>query len=290
MADQNRFGPTVDPASSALLRNLHNPVIIAAFEGWNDAADAATEVIAHLQTLYPTELLFDLDTEEFYDFQITRPRVQLGADGRELVWPTTSICVCHLPGRDAVLVAGPEPNLRWRSFCTRLVSTLRSVGPELVILLGAMLTDSPHSRPLPVSGSTNDRGLARSLGLEPSNYEGPTGIVGVLDDACQRAGLLTVSLWASVPHYVSSPPNPKATLALLHRIEDVLDESLDLGDLPELTKAWERGVSELAADDPDVAEYIESLEDKSDRNDLPDQIGDHIASEFERYLRRREGR
>ena len=279
-ADANGLG-------TAGLRGLRNPVVIAAFEGWNDAADAATEVIEHLTQQYATDLLFELDPEDYFDFQETRPRVQLGFEGKELVWPTISVSVCHFPNRDAVLLSGPEPNLKWRSFTANVISALRSVKPEMVILLGAMLTDSPHTRPLPVSASSNDAGLARALGLSPSNYEGPTGIVGVLNEACVRAGFTTISLWASVPHYVAAPPNPKATLALLQRIEDVLDESLSLGDLPELTNAWERGVNELTADDPDITEYVEALEEKTDASDLPEEIGEAIANEFERYLRRR---
>ncbi|MPM51930.1 hypothetical protein SDC9_98682 [bioreactor metagenome] len=150
-----------------------------------------------------------------------------------------------------------------------------------------MLTDSPHSRPLPVTGNTSDTGLAKSLGLEPSGYEGPTGITGVLGDACHRAGLREVSLWASVPHYVAAPPNPKATLALLARLEDLLDVALRLDDLPELARAWQRGVDELAAEDTEISEYIESLEAQQDETGLPQATGDSIAREFERYLRRR---
>jgi predicted ATP-grasp superfamily ATP-dependent carboligase len=192
-----------------------------------------------------------------------------------------------LPGRDVVLLKGPEPNLHWQRFCTSLVSAFRSLEPELVILLGAMLTDSPHSRPLPVTAASGDKALARALGLESSNYEGPTGITGVLGDACRRAGLREISLWASVPHYVAAPPNPKATLALLSRVEDLLDTALELDDLPELARAWTRGVDELAADDTEISEYIESLEAQQDESELPQATGDSIAAEFERYLRRR---
>ena len=208
-------------------------------------------------------------------------------DGREVVWPSASVRVAHLPERDVLLVSGPEPNLHWQRFCSTLVSAFRSFEPEMVILLGAMLTDSPHSRPLPVTGNTSDTGLAKSLGLEPSGYEGPTGITGVLGDACHRAGLREVSLWASVPHYVAAPPNPKATLALLARLEDLLDVALRLDDLPELARAWQRGVDELAAEDTEISEYIESLEAQQDETGLPQATGDSIAREFERYLRRR---
>ena len=263
------------------------PVVVVAFEGWNDAADAATAVVEHLAETYPTEIVFEIDSDDYYDYQIIRPRVVETDDGREVVWPSASVRVAHLPERDVLLVSGPEPNLHWQRFCSTLVSAFRSFEPEMVILLGAMLTDSPHSRPLPVTGNTSDTGLAKSLGLEPSGYEGPTGITGVLGDACHRAGLREVSLWASVPHYVAAPPNPKATLALLARLEDLLDVALRLDDLPELARAWQRGVDELAAEDTEISEYIESLEAQQDETGLPQATGDSIAREFERYLRRR---
>ena len=266
---------------------LRRPVVVGAFEGCNDAADAATAVIDHIASSYPTDLIFELDSDDYYDYQMVRPQVVNGDDGREIVWPTTSVSVSHLPGRDVVLLKGPEPNLHWQRFCTSLVSAFRSLEPELVILLGAMLTDSPHSRPLPVTAASGDKALARALGLESSNYEGPTGITGVLGDACRRAGLREISLWASVPHYVAAPPNPKATLALLSRVEDLLDTALELDDLPELARAWTRGVDELAAEDTEISEYIESLEAQQDENELPQATGDSIAAEFERYLRRR---
>lgn len=266
---------------------LRRPVVVGAFEGWNDAADAATAVVDHLESTYPTDLIFEIDSDDYYDYQIVRPRVVNGEDGREIVWPTTTVSVARLPERDVVLITGPEPNLRWQSYCTSLVAALRSIEPELVILLGAMLTDAPHSRPLPVTGTTSDPGLARALGLEAPNYEGPTGITGVFADYCRRAGLRVVSLWASVPHYVAAPPNPKATLALLSRVEDLLETALDLDDLPELAMAWQRGVDELAAEDSEISEYIESLEAQQDENALPQATGDSIAAEFERYLRRR---
>lgn len=267
---------------------LRRPVVLAAFEGWNDAADVATSVVDHIADAYPTTAEFSIGSDDFYDYQIVRPRIVNGPEGRELEWPTTSLSVAHLPTRDLVLVSGPEPSLHWRQYCRALVDALHGFEPEMVILLGAMLTDAPHSRPLPVSGTTSDHGLAQSLGLEASDYEGPTGITGVLEDACRKAGLREVSLWASVPHYVAAPPNPKATLALLSRVEDLLDVALDLGDLPELARAWQRGVDELAAGDSDISEYIDSLEAQQDASDLPSASGDSIAAEFQRYLRRRE--
>lgn len=267
---------------------MRDPVVIAAFEGWNDAADAATEVINHLAEMYPTETLFDLESDDYYDYQTTRPRIALSADGRYLEWPTTRLSVCHMPHRDALLVGGPEPNLRWQQFCSTLIESFNQVKPSIVIILGAMLTDTPHTRPLPVSASSTDSQLIKDLGLEPSDYEGPIGIVGVLADACSKAGFRSITLWASVPHYVATPPNPKATLALLNKVEDVLDDALDQGELVELTRAWQRGVDSLAEEDPDVATYIQDLEEQQDSEELPTTTADSLAAEAQRFLRRRD--
>lgn len=273
------------------LRDLVDPVVVVAFGGWNDAGSAATGVVEHLDEAYAGELAFALDPDDFYDFQVNRPQVSLGDDDeRELTWPTTELRIGTLAdGRDLVLVHGLEPNLRWRQFSTVIASALHSASATRVHLLGALLADTPHTRPIPVSTSTNDRELMTSLGLAPSTYEGPTGILGVLGDTLSRAGIEVLSLWAAVPHYVSHPPCPKATLALLSSLEELLDSSLDLGELPELARAWERGVDELAAEDSEVAEYVATLEEQQDTAELPEASGEAIAAEFERYLRRRRG-
>jgi proteasome assembly chaperone (PAC2) family protein len=268
---------------------LRDPVLIAAFEGWNDAGDAATSAVEHLEQAWAGEPVAALDPEDFYDFQVNRPTVSL-VDGltRHVTWPTTRVSVCRLPGpRDVVLVRGIEPNIRWRHFCDELRAIADELGVSLVVTLGALLADSPHTRPVPVSGTASDPATAASLGLEASRYEGPTGIVGVLQDACTRAGLPAVSFWAAVPHYVAQPPCPKATLALLRRVEDVVDLPVPLGELPEQARAWERQVDELAAEDSDVADYVASLEEREPETELPEASGDAIAKEFERYLRRR---
>lgn len=273
------------------LRDLVDPVVVVAFGGWNDAGNAATAAVEHLAASYGAESVFSLDPDDFYDFQVNRPVVELDDDDqRQLTWPTTELKVAELAdGRPLVLVQGLEPNLRWRQFCTLITSALRTAHVTRVHLLGALLADTPHTRPIPVSVTTGNRELMTSLGLTPSTYEGPTGIVGVLGDALERAGVPVLSLWAAVPHYVSHPPCPKATLALLSSLEGVLDSPLDLGDLPELARAWERGVDELAAEDSEVAEYVTSLEQQQDAVDLPEASGEVIAAEFERYLRRRQG-
>jgi predicted ATP-grasp superfamily ATP-dependent carboligase len=269
---------------------LTSPVIIAAFEGWNDAGEAASGVISHLSLAWQADPAGAIDPEDYYDFQVTRPMTEV-AEGRteRLIWPTTRLLVAQqeTAGRDVVLVQGIEPNMRWRAFCAELVTAFEAAGADLVLLLGALLADSPHTRPVPVTAAASDPALAADLRAEPVDYKGPTGILGVLQHACADAGLPAVSLWASVPHYVAQPPCPKATLALLRGVEDVLDVSLPLADLPAEARAWERGVDELAEQDSEVAEYVRTLEEAKDATDLPEASGDAIAREFERYLRRR---
>ncbi len=270
---------------------LRRPVLVAAFEGWNDAGDAATGAIEHLAEVWDAELVREMDPDPYYDFQVNRPTVSL-EDGqtRHITWPTTRFSVCRLPAseRDLVLVRGVEPNMRWRGFCEEVLALAAELGVVEVVTLGALLADSPHTRPVPVSGTSSDVGLAERLGLEHSRYEGPTGIVGVLQEACLRAGLPAVSFWAAVPHYVAHPPCPKATAALLRRVEDLIDVPVPLGDLAERSRDWERQVDELAAEDSDVAEYIASLEEREPEVDLPEASGEAIAKEFERFLRRQD--
>jgi predicted ATP-grasp superfamily ATP-dependent carboligase len=269
---------------------LTSPVIIAAFEGWNDAGEAASGVINHLSLAWQATPVGAIDPEDYYDFQVTRPVTEV-AEGKteRLIWPTTRLLAAkqEATARDLLLVHGIEPNMRWRGFCSELVNSFSELGIELVVLLGALLADSPHTRPVPVAAAASDPALAADLRAEPVDYKGPTGIVGVLQHACADAGIPAVSLWASVPHYVAQPPCPKATLALIRGIEDVLDASLPLADLPQEARAWERGVDELAEQDTEVADYVRTLEEAKDATDLPEASGDAIAREFERYLRRR---
>jgi predicted ATP-grasp superfamily ATP-dependent carboligase len=269
---------------------LRNAVMIAAFEGWNDAADAASGVITHLIDAFDARPIAEFDPEDYYDFQVNRPSVSVGDRGiRSISWPTTRIYLAGTPdGQDLVLVRGIEPSMRWRAFVSELIGLAFELDVETVVTLGALLADTPHTRPVPITGSTSTPGLAQTLSLEPSRYEGPSGIVGVLTDATTRAGLETVSFWAAVPHYVAHPPCPKATLALLRELEDVIDTSVPHGDLEEESLAWQRGVDELAEDDDEVAEYVRTLEAARDTAALPEASGDAIAREFERYLRRRE--
>ena len=270
---------------------LRAPVLVAAFEGWNDAADAATDAVEHLIDVWEGDEVAAIDPDEFYDFQVNRPMVSL-EDGltRRITWPTSRFYAVRLPAseRDLVLVRGVEPNMRWRGFCEEVLRTAASLGVTEVVTLGALLADSPHTRPVPVSGTSSDSGIAERLGLERSRYEGPTGIVGVLGEACVTAGLPAVSFWAAVPHYVASPPCPKATVALLSRVEDLLDVTIPLGDLVEEARTWERHVDELAAEDSDVAEYVASLEEREPEEELPEASGEAIAAEFQRFLRRQD--
>lgn len=270
---------------------LLNPVLLAAFEGWNDAAGAATGVIDHLIDVWDARLVGTMDPEDFYDFQVNRPTIAMNDEGmRRITWPSTHLYVARPPGahHDVVLVRGIEPNLRWRQFCAELLAAADDLGVRLVVTLGALLAEIPHTRPVPVHGSATEVDIQDRLKLEPSTYEGPTGIVGVVQDACVHLDLPAVSFWASIPHYLPQPPHPKGTLALLGQVEDLLELSVPLGELPEDQQAWDRGVTELVEEDEDIAEYIRNLEESSDAADLPEATGDAIAREFERYLKRRD--
>ncbi len=293
------------------LPELVDPVMIAAFEGWNDAADAASNAVRHLAEVLDADLFGAMDAEDYYDFQVNRPTLALGEDGeRELVWPTTRFSVARVPVaahegaasgqdgeedgeprvRDVVLVHGIEPNMRWQSFSEELFDLARDLGVSTVVVLGALLADVPHTRPVPVSGSSGDADLATAHGLESPTYQGPTGINGVLQELARQEEIPLISFWAAVPHYVAQAPCPKATLALIRRLEDVLDLAIPTGDLQQEAQDWESGVDELAGEDSEVAEYVRSLEEAKDTADLPEASGEAIALEFERYLRRHERR
>ena len=266
-------------------------VLLAAFEGWNDAGSAATQAVAYLSEVWDAEQVDELDPEEYHDFQVNRPVVGLGVDGaREITWPTTSVSLATAPdtGRSVVLVHGIEPSMRWRRYCTELLDIAAGLHVEWVVTIGALLADVPHTRPIPVTISADDPAVAQALDLERNTYEGPTGIVGVLQHEATARGLKAVSLWAAVPHYVAHPPSPKATLALLHQVEQLIGEPIPLGELPEDAAAWQAGVDELAGEDSEIGEYVRQLEQAKDTADLPEASGEAIAREFERYLRRRD--
>jgi predicted ATP-grasp superfamily ATP-dependent carboligase len=271
--------------------SLTEPILLASFEGWNDAAESASGALAHLAGVWQAELIGELDPDDYYDFQVNRPQIcaeRPGETASRITWPTTRFYRARPNGRDVLLMRGVEPNMRWRGFCDELIGACRDLKVTTVVTLAALLGDAPHTRPVPVRGTSVDPMLRERLGVEPSTYEGPTGIVGVFQDACHRAGLPAASFWAAVPYYVAQPPCPKATLALLQRVEDVLDLAIPLLDLPAEARMWQEGVDEMAGEDSEVAEYVRSLEEAKDTAELPEASGEAIAKEFERYLRRRD--
>ena len=280
--------PALPPSSADEPRQS---VMLAAFEGWNDAGGAATAALLHLHDVWGAEEIAAIDPEEYHDFQVNRPVVTASDDGRrEITWPTTTVTAVTVPasGRRVVLVHGIEPSMRWRTFCRELLDIAEREGVTTVVTIGALLADVPHTRPIPMTATSESVGLRAVLDVEQSSYEGPTGIVGVLQHAAAERGMQSVSLWAAVPHYVANAPSPKATLAILARVEELLSDPEPLGELPEEAVAWQHGVDELAAEDAEIAEYVQQLEEAKDTAELPEASGEAIAREFERYLRRRD--
>ena len=274
---------------------LRAPALVCAFKGWNDAGDAASAALQFVGASLGASRFAQLDPEEFYDFQATRPQIKL-TEGRtrEITWPTIEIYEARVPRapRDLVLLGGPEPSMRWRTFSSAIVELAEALGVQMVVTLGALLADVPHSRPVHITGLSSDESLVERLGVSSGNYEGPTGITGVLHGACGQAGLPSASLWASVPHYVAAAPNPKAALALVRRLELLVGVTVDAGELESAAADYERQVSLAVQSDPDVQAFVERLERAAeeddtdlDPTDLPS--GDVIAREFQRFLRQR---
>jgi predicted ATP-grasp superfamily ATP-dependent carboligase len=272
---------------------LERPVLIAAFRGWNDGAQAASLAAGYLAKNWGAEQFAEIDPEDFFDFQATRPHVSL-EEGltRRIEWPETGFYHARPEGldRDVVLLLGIEPNLRWRTFTELVVGLASELEVELMITLGALLADVPHTRPAPVTGSATDSELVERLGLSASRYEGPTGIVGVLHDACRQAGIPSASLWAAVPHYVSLTPSPRAAVALCERLGSLLGVDVDVDELEEAAQSYEEQVSEAVASDEETASYVEELERRAESieesTDLPS--GDALAAELTRFLRERD--
>jgi predicted ATP-grasp superfamily ATP-dependent carboligase len=272
---------------------LDRPVLIAAFRGWNDGGQGASLAGAYLARAWAATEFASIDPETFYDFQATRPMVSL-VDGysRKIDWPENTFLHAPMPGsgRDAIILLGVEPNLRWRTFSELITGVARDFDTELVLTLGSLLADVPHTRPSPVTGSANDPELIDRLGLQASRYEGPTGMVGVLHDACARAGLKSASLWAAVPHYVSLTPSPRAAKALVDRLADLLDADVDTAELDDAAESYAQQVSEAVAADEETQSYVQDLERRVDElgdvDDLPS--GDTLAAELTRFLRERE--
>jgi predicted ATP-grasp superfamily ATP-dependent carboligase len=275
--------------------SLERPVLIAAFRGWNDGGQGASLAGAYLARAWAAVEFASIDPENFYDFQATRPTVSL-VDGytRQIEWPENQFMHAPLPGagRDAIILLGVEPNLRWKTFSELVTGLAKEFDVELVLTLGSLLADVPHTRPSPVTGSATDPELIDQLGLQASRYEGPTGMVGVLHDACSRAGLKSASLWAAVPHYVSLTPSPRAAKALVDRLADLLDADVDTAELDEAADSYAQQVSEAVASDEETAAYVQELERRVDElaqeSDLPS--GDAIAAELTRFLREQDQR
>ena len=281
---------------------LDRPVLIAAFRGWNDGGQAASLAAGYLAKVWDADRFADVDPEGFFDFQATRPHVSL-VEGmtRRIDWPENALYHASPDGldRDAVLLIGVEPNLRWRTFSSLIVGFANELGVDLVVTLGALLADVPHTRPSPVTGSASDAELVERLGLKVSRYEGPTGIVGVLHDACRREGIDSASLWAAVPHYVSLAPSPRAALALCERLGTLLSTEIDTAELEEAVDSYTQQVSDAVASDSETVAYVEELEQRAeddeeeeeetreiDESDLPS--GEALAAELTRFLEERE--
>ena len=266
---------------------LKNPILLVAFEGWNDAGNSASMALDHLIDVWNANLHSELDPENYYDFQVNRPYISTLESGERFVeWPGTSIHLARgLKGdNDVVLIRGIEPNMRWRTFAEEILKFAKEFNVSKLIAIGALLSEISHNRPIPVLATSNHPNFLKDKKFTESDYTGPTGIIGVLIDTFMRAEIPAGSLWAQVPHYVAGTNCPKATLALLSSIEELLDVAVELEDLTEAAAEWEKEVDALAADDEELANYIQQLEENED---LPDNESDSIADEFERYLRRR---
>lgn len=277
---------------------LREPIMVVAFSGWNDAAEAASGAVEHLLSGWRDknddvlpELIAEVESEDYYDFQVNRPVVSIDeSEIRSINWPSTQVFGMAIPSmnRDLVIVTGVEPSMKWKSFTSDLLDLADDLEVSLIVSLGSLLADTPHTRPISVTGTGAHPSIANRLGVSVSKYEGPTGILGIIQDGCMRRGIDAISLWAAVPHYASNAPSPKATLALINTLEEFLDIKIPLSDLPDRADAWEREVDDLASDDSEIADYVKALEESKDAAELPEVSGDTIAKEFERYLRRQQ--
>ena len=264
--------------------------MIVAFEGWNDAGDAASEALRLIRRASGAKKIPGISDDDFYDYQFSRPQVRRNSSGKRIIkWPTTHMYRAELEDSpvDLVLLRGVEPTYRWKAFIAEILLRAEEENVQGVMALGALLADVPHTRPIQASVTSDDPGVRKALGVQESGYEGPTGILGVLAQVAEASGLPTLSIWSAVPHYVAQAPSPKAELALLHRVEEFFPLTIDLEELTEDALAWERGVNELAKGDSDIAAYVRQLEQAQDETELPEATGEAIAREFERYLKRR---
>ncbi len=272
------------------------PALVCAFKGWNDAGDAASTAITFVGTALGARRFATIDPEEFYDFQATRPHIKLiEGQTRTVVWPEVELYEARVPRapRDLILLTGTEPSFRWRTFSKVIVELVEAIGVQLVVTVGSLLADVPHTRPIAITGLASDTALVSRLGLQSSSYEGPTGIVGILHAACQEAGLPSASLWAAVPHYIAATPNPKAALALVRKLEGLVGVAVDASELESAAADYERQVNLAVQSDPDVQAFVERLEQAaedeltSETGPLPS--GETIARDLQRFLRQRGG-
>jgi len=286
-------------------------LLVVAFEGWNDAGEAASNAVRTLRDQLDLVPLTEVDPEDYFDYQFNRPTAALDDDGnRRIIWPTVAMYGPVSPleshtaglatdadldvtgdnGNNVYLLVGTEPSRGWKTFTTEILETIEANEITSVIFLGAMLADVPHTRPISVFVSSENAEVREELSVERSTYEGPVGILSVLSAAAENAGIPTLSIWASVPHYVHNAPSPKATLALIDKLEEIVDVVIPRGDLVDEAAAWETGIDALASDDDDMSTYIEQLEQARDTVDSPEASGEAIAQEFEKYLRREDGK
>jgi proteasome assembly chaperone (PAC2) family protein len=272
---------------------LRSPALVCAFSGWNDAASAATTALEAVAASLDSQVVARIDPEEFYDFQVNRPTIRLiEGETRQIDWPANTLLAVQVPTaeRDLVLLSGVEPNIRWRTFADSIVGAAQRLGVEMVVSLGALMADVAHTRPVPITGLASDPDLVERLGMSRSSYEGPTGIVGVVHDACRRAGMTSASLWAAVPHYVAAVPNPKAALALLRRLEGLTGIAVEASELEDATDRFTEQVDQAVSANPEIEELVRNLEasqqeDYDISQDMPS--ADDIAQEFQRFLRQR---
>lgn len=273
---------------------LRDPMMVCAFRGWNDAANAASSTLETLADSLEVDVLAEVDPEDFYDFQANRPTIRL-VDGahRQIDWPANTFIAARAQGadRDLILLDGTEPNLKWRTYSEMVVQVAEQLGVRMVIVLGSLIAEVAHTLPVPITGVSTDEATIRSLELERSDYEGPTGVVGVIHERCRAAGLSSVSIWAAVPHYVAAVPNPKAALALSEKLESITRVAADLSGLEDETRSYEEQISRAVAADPEVEELVERIEsDQRERHgsemDVPS--GDSLAIEFQRFLKQRD--
>ena len=272
---------------------LRSPVLVAAFAGWNDAASAATTALEAAAVSLDSEVVAEIDPEEFYDFQANRPTIHLTeGQSRHIEWPANRLLSAEAPGaeRDLLLLHGTEPSTRWRTFSNAVIDAAERCGVEMVVTLGALIADVAHTRPVPITGLASDPDLVEQLGLGASTYEGPMGIVGVVHDTCRQRGITSASLWAAVPHYAAAVPNPKAALALLRRLEGLLGVAVEASELEEASTRFDEQVDRAVAANPEIAELVTELEEQhADSFDLGVDVpsGEAIAGELQKFLRQR---